>query len=287
MSIIIPRDCNIDREVGVSRKIAIAILFIIYFVIWMFIGFVFSPLYGVLIGFLISATLLLVFLFYGEKIILAIAKARYINDDDILVYRIRNMAYLTEIPEVKAYWSSVFNYNVYYCHSLKGTPSVIIGKKLYKSMTKNELNSLIYATLLQIKNGEALSRTLFNLLMMNLLAPLKLISIFLKKIQQNHFFQIFLLPTYFLKNALYDNSANLKNVDAEVVVLSGLKYEYASALFKVANTETLGSDELSNFVMAHMNIVENKNTFVLKDLIFDSLTIRERLKELKITSSQG
>lgn len=265
-----------------TRKIAIAILFIAYFCIWILLGFVLSPFYGVYFGAGFAVFLLLVFFTYGEKIILSIAKARYINDDEILVSRIRNMAYLNEIPEVKVYWSQVFDSNVYSCHSLKGTPSIIVGRRLVDGLSKNELNALIYASLQQIKSKESLYRTLFNLLMMNILAPLKLVTLLSKKIQQKQFFQIFLLPTYFLKNALYDDVGHMMKVDREVVKLSGLKYEYASALFKISETESVGGDELSNFVMSHMSAVENKNKFVLKDLIFQSISVKERLKELDV-----
>ncbi len=268
-----------------TRKVAIAILFILYFCLWMMVGFVISPLYGIWYGLAFAFFLLLLFIFYGEKIILYVAQARYINDDDILVFRVRNLAYLNEIPEVKVYWSNTFSFNVYSCHSFKGTPTIIIGKALYHFLTKNELNSLIYSALLQIKKREALSRTLFNLLMMNLLIPLKLMSLISKKIQQQNFFQIFLLPTYYLKNSLYDNSAKLMATDREVVRLSGLKYDFASAIFKVSNLEARSGDELATFVMAHMSTVENKNTFVLKDLIFNSATIKERLKDLDIIYS--
>lgn len=265
-----------------TRKIAIAILFIVYFCIWILLGFVISPFYGVFMGALMALMLLVLFFVYGEKIILSIAKARYINDDDVLVSRIRNMAYLNEIPEVKVYWSHVFHSNVYSCHSLGGTPSIIVGRRLVEGLNKNELNALIYASLQQIKSKESLYRTLFNLLMMNILAPLKLVTLLSKRIQQKQFFQIFLLPTYYLKNALYDDVQHMMKVDREVVKLSGLKYEYASALFKVSETESIGGDELSNFVMSHMSAVENKNKFVLKDLIFHSISVKERLKELDV-----
>lgn len=265
-----------------TRKIAIAILFIFYFCLWILVGFVISPLYGIWYGLAFALILFAIIAFYGEKIILYVAQARYINDDDVLVFRVRNLAYLNEIPEVKVYWSNTFSFNVYCCHSFKGTPSLIIGKALYHYLSKNELNGLIYSSLQQIKNKEALNRTLFNLLMMNLLIPLKLVSLISKRIQQKHFFQIFLLPTYYLKNALYDNAKKLMETDREVVRLSGLKYEYASAIFKVSNLEARGGDELSNFVMSHMSVVENKNTFVLKDLIFNSVTVKERLRDLDV-----
>lgn len=248
-------------------------------------GFVVSPLNGIWFGLTFALVLFLIFAFYGEKIILYVAQARYINDDDVLVFRVRNLAYLNEIPEVKVYWSNTFSFNVYCCQSFKGTPSIIIGKALYHFLSKNELNALIYSSLQQIKNREAINRTLFNLLMMNLLIPLKFISLFSKKIQQQHFFQIFLLPTYYLKNSLYDNVDRLMETDREVVRLSGLKYEFASAIFKVANLEARSGDELSSFVMAHMSSVENKNTYVLKDLILKSVTIKERLKDLDVIYS--
>ena len=85
-----------------------------------------------------------------------------------------------------------------------------------------------------------------------------------------------------MKNALYDDVGHMMKVDREVVKLSGLKYEYASALFKISETESVGGDELSNFVMSHMSAVENKNKYVLKDLIFQSISVKERLKELDV-----
>ncbi len=264
------------------RSLSVAILFILYFLEWIFIGLFFGPFSGLWFGIGIALFLLLVFFKYGEKIILSVAKARYINDDDILVFRIRNLAYLNSIPEVKVYWSDVYSNNIYCTQSYRGTPSIILGRNLYSTLSKNELNALIYSSLQMIVNREVVNRTVFNLLMMNLLAPIKLISILFKKISYKPLFQVLLLPTYYLKNALYDDVNNLLGTDKKVVQLSGLKYEYASALFKVSNMEFKGRDELSNFVMTYMGIVENKNTEVLKDLISTSITMKERLRELDV-----
>jgi hypothetical protein len=83
---------------------------------------------------------------WGEKLVLVFARARYVSDDEILINQVKNFCVHLNIFEVKVYWSSSFVNNVYYTDSYFGKPALIIGKHIYQQFTRNELNSLIYAS---------------------------------------------------------------------------------------------------------------------------------------------
>lgn len=218
---------------------------------------------------------------FGEKFILIFAKARYVTDDEILINQVKNFCCHSEIPEVKVYWSSVFVNNLYYTNSYFGKPALIIGKNIYKNFTRNELNSLIYASLLKLKTNEAKHRTIASLIFLILYSPIYILRFFIGHQPTINVLNIFLYPAYFLKAKLYETHGSVLKFDQEVGKLDGLRKDYMSALFKVSHLPMCSESSIGGLVMNELNHVKNQTEDVLSFLLINHVSVEARVKALK------
>jgi hypothetical protein len=244
-------------------------------------GLLFDLHWGLQIGLFISLFIFLILSVWGEKFILIFARARYVTDDEILINQVKNFCCHCEVPDVKVYWSSLFVNNLYYVDSYFGKPTLVIGKNVYKTLSRNELNSLIYASLLKLKTNEAKHRTMASLIFFVLYLPVYFFRAFVKNIYMLNVANFFLYPPSFLKAKLYEKKAEVFGFDQQVAKLEGLKKDYISALFKV--NHLLATNELSigSGLLNDLNHVKNQTADVLNFLLIESVSVEERAKQLK------
>lgn len=218
---------------------------------------------------------------WGEKAVLILAKARYVTDDEILINQVKNFCTHVEVPEVKVYLSNVFVNNLYYTNSYFGKPALIIGKNLYKTFTRNELNSLIYASLLKLKIREAQHRTVASLIFFILYSPVYLLRSFAKSEETRKVLSVFLYPAYFLKAKLYEGETEVLAFDQKVGQLAGLKKDYVAALFKVNLLPACNEFSAGSLVMNELNHIKNQTDDVLSYLLIDNVSVDQRVKSLR------
>jgi len=237
--------------------------------------------YGFFAGLAIAALILLFISLWGEKLVLIFAKARYVTDDEILINQVKNFCLHCEIPEVKVYWSNVFVNNLYYTNSYFGKPALVIGKNVYRNFTRNELNSLIYASLLKLKTREAQHRTVTSLIFFILYSPVYLVRSFVTKDLFRKVLNVFLYPAYYLKAKLYEKESEVIEFDQKVSELVGLKKDYIAALFKVNHLPACNEFSVGSLVMNELNHVKNQTDDVLSFLLIDNVSVAERVKALQ------
>jgi hypothetical protein len=245
------------------------------------IGLLFDLHFGFFAGLGIAAITFIILSFWGEKFILIFAKARYVTDDEILINQVKNFCCHSEIPEVKVYWSNVFVNNLYYTNSYFGKPALIIGKNIYKTFTRNELNSLIYASLLKFKTDEAKHRTIASLLFLILYSPVYLLRAWINHKLTINILNIFLYPAFFLKSKLYEKHAAVLSFDQKVAKLDGLRKDYISALFKVSKLPVCSERSIGGLVMNELNHAKNQTGDVLSFLLIDRVSVESRVKALQ------
>jgi hypothetical protein len=218
-----------------------------------------------------------IFIFkYGEKIILLLSKARYVTDDEKLINQIRNFCTHLEVLEVKVYWSHIFYNNIYYVNSYWGTPSIIIGKEVYNSLTKTELNSLIYATILRIKSDESKHRSTINILTLILFWWVFYFNNFLKN---HNFLQHLLYPAFFMRKIIYSKSEDSNYFDKEIYKYDNLKREYVSALFKVSKFHLCNPFSVGSFVLSGLSHSTNYSEEMFMNILFhNEASIEERIR---------
>lgn len=245
------------------------------------IGLLFNLHWGFFIGLAVALFIFIFLSIWGEKLILIFGKARYVTDNEILINQVKNFCCHCEIPEVKVYWSNVFVNNVYYANSYYGKPALIIGKNIYNTFTRNELNSLIYASLLKLKTNEVKHRTMASLIFFILYSPVYLLRSLIKNESIVRVLNVFLYPAYFLKSKLYEIEEAVLSFDQEVGKLEGLKRAYISALFKVSHLPACNETSIGGLVMNELNHVKNQTGDVLGDLLIEHVSVEARVKALK------
>ena len=231
-------------------------------------------------GILLAVILIALFSKWGEKLILVFAKARYVTDDESLINQVKNFCCHLSINEVKVYWSNAFVNNVYYTDSYFGKPALIIGKNIYSQFTRNELNSLIYASLLKIKSKEAKNRTLVSLIFLVLYSPVYLARAFFNSSRTRRNFEIFFYPAFSIKTLMYENEKAVIAFDQEVGKMQGLRKDYIAALFKVSHLPSFNEKTIGALALAELSHTKNSTEEVLGNLLFKTVDIKARMKAL-------
>jgi hypothetical protein len=230
----------------------------------------------------LGVALFLIALFgkWGEKLVLVFAKARYVTDDELLINQVKNFCCHLTIKEVKIYWSNTFINNVYYTDSYFGKPALIIGKNIYSQFTRNELNSLIYASLLRVKSGEARNRTLISLLFLVLYSPVYIMRSFFNSYRVRRSFEIFFYPAFSLKSMMYENEKDVLIFDAEVGKMLGLRKDYVAALFKISHLSSFYENSVGALVMTELSHAKNSSQDVINNILFKKVDIKKRMNPL-------
>lgn len=244
-------------------------------------GLLFHLHWGFIFGVVVAISIIIFISIWGEKIILIFTKARYVTDDEILINQVKNFCCHLEIPEVKVYWTSVFVNNLYYTNSYFGKPTMIIGRNIYKQFSRNEINSLIYASLLKLKSNEAKQRTIAGLIFFILYSPVYLLRGQTTNKSMLFVLSIFLYPAYYLNSKLYETEADVLGFDQLVGRHSGLKKDYISALFKISHLNACSEKSIGGLLVSELNHVKNKTEDVLNHLLIENISIEVRVKALK------
>lgn len=236
--------------------------------------------YGLSIGIFLGFLILAFFAKWGEKLVLVFSKARYVTDDETLVNQVKNFSVHLNIPEVKIYWSNTFVNNVYYTDSYMGKPALVIGKHIYQQFTRNELNGLIYASLLKIKSGEAKTRTMVSLIFFILYSPVYLMRSFFTSESNRKNLELFFYPAFSVKTLMYESEKNVIGFDLEVGKMTGLKRDYIAALFKITQLPSFYEKSAGALVMAELTHAKNESDDVLGSLLFKNVDVKSRMKAL-------
>lgn len=268
-------------EDSIDRYKYLLFIIILFLLTFALVGILFNLLNGFWIGLSIALFILLFFVKWGEKIVLVFAKARYITDDERLINQVKNFCCHLSMPEVKVYWSNVHVNNLYFTDSHLGDPALIIGKNIYKNYSRNELNSLIYASLLRIKSGEAKNRTMTTLIFFILYSPVYFIQRILPARLKNGV-RFFYYPAFVLKSRMYENEKELAAFDNLVGKMSGLKKDYVSALFKTSRLDAINELSIGSLILGDLSHTKNLTFDPLSDLMISNIDVKERIKMMGI-----
>lgn len=212
--------------------------------------------------------------------VLVFSKARYVTDDESLINQVKNFCCHLGINEVKIYWSNAFVNNVYYTDSYFGKPALIIGKNIYSQFTRNELNSLLYASLLKIKSKEARNRTLVSLIFLVLYSPVYFVRSFFNSSRTRKNFEIFFYPAFSIKTLMYENEKAVLAFDQEVGKMLGLRKDYIASLFKVSRLPSFNEKTIGALALAELSHSKNATEDVISSLLFKTVDIKARMKAL-------
>lgn len=243
-------------------------------------GLFFSLKYGIWAGMALATIILIILMNWGDKVVLVLLKARYIGDDENLVNHVKNLCCHLKVGNVKIYWSNVFVNNIYYTDSRFGAPSIIIGKNLYKELSRNELVSLLNASLMKIKNKEAQTKTLSSILFALLYSPVLTVVYLCRKTRMKSVTQVFLYPVLYLKSFCYEKEDAILAFDSKVTEFDGLKKEYLSAIFKISAKSEIFESTITSLIVNELTHIKNKNTDIISSTILNRVDTMVRIKNL-------
>lgn len=246
------------------------------------IGLIFNLNYGLFVGLALGALLFFFFSKWGDKVVLVFSRARYVTDDEDLINQIRNFCAHLGIKHVAVYWSNTFTNNVYFTDSYFGTPALIIGRGVYNEFSKNELKSLIYASLLKIRDKEARNRTMVALLFLVTFAPLYFIRALIKNKALKSALSVFFYPTLAIKNRMYEKESEVIKFDQKVGNMEGLKKDYTSALFKLSFLDAQNDKLVGYLVISDLVHVKNRTDDALENILLIPVDIKKRIKALSV-----
>jgi len=171
---------------------------------------------------------------------------------------------------------------VYFTDSYFGTPAIIIGKSVYNDFSKNELKSLIYASLLKIKSKEAISRTMIALIFLMIFSPLYFAKSTIKNSVLKKALGLFFYPTLALKNLMYEKESEVIKFDHKVGNMEGLKKDYTSALFKLSFMDSQYDKLIGYLVISDLVHVKNKTSDAIENVLLEPVDIKKRIKALSV-----
>lgn len=265
----------------ISKNSYLYINLFIFFILTIIFGLFISINYGVIIGLGIFLFTLLILMKFGDKIVLILLKARYITDDDEFVNHVKNLSFHLKISKVKVYTTSHFSNNIYYTDASYGSPSIIIGKSVKEKLTKNELVSLINASLIRIKQKDAKNRTLGSLIVVISYLPFFYLYSLARGTVFETLFGAVLYPSYVIKGIFYDKPELIFDFDLKVSSLKGLSREYMSALYKVSKLPMINEQDMSAFVVNELTHINNKYEEVIFSTVLENVSVYERVENLK------
>jgi hypothetical protein len=243
------------------------------------LGFFLDLHSGLIIGIIVAWVFFILFSFFGEKFVLYFSSARYVSDDEKLINQVKNFSCHLGLSGVRVFSSARFSNNVYYTNSYFGKPTLIIGKNVLLNLSKHELHSLIFASLLRLKSPDSKSRTMVSLMLLILFSPVFWVRKFLVK-NPKSFMDVFLYPGYFLKGFMYSSPALAIKLDREVASLEGLRKDYISAIFKLSRLEASPIHTVGDFILCELTHIPNKERDVLFDLVMGDQNTTERIEAL-------
>ncbi len=239
--------------------------------IFLFLFFLFIPLVFLLVGLIFEASnlvLLGVFLnvlliLFADKIILVFLPINKSNIPEWADSFIRNICFKFGI---KRYGVLVTNgKNIYAMDTFFGMPRVIIGEAFFEFFSRDECESLIFASFLRIQNKESRFRTYSSVLINIFFLP------FLKIPSQNLKIS-FLSFRHLIRCYFFKNKMELQSFDKR---LGPYRVSFASALFKLKM-----QDDIDGFWVEDCAISESKTEEAIQNFFDQGYDFNDRYKDL-------
>lgn len=247
------------------------------------LGFILLPGAGEFWGILIALLLSLFVFTLGDKIILGVSNAKTTIRDEFVISMVNNYSCRLGVGNIGIYSSIKFPNNIYFVETVFSRPSLMIGDNVTKYLTKEEVRALIFSSLLRIKKGDALYRTVTSLFLVPFLAPV-FFSYMLKKIRikiSTSYIGFLTLPMKMINNKLLKNPREIMNFDKEVTSQLNESSNLASAIFKISAVNLAHEGVFSASIVESLSIADNKSIGIISNIEDLNLFNQERYQALK------
>lgn len=241
------------------RTIFLFLIFLFLPLVFLSMGFIFDAPILVLLGVLFNILLIL----FADKIILAFLPINKSNIPEWAESFIRNTCFKLGIKKYGVLVTK--GKNIYAIDTFIGMPRVIIGEDFFQFFSKDECESLLFASFLRIQNKDSRFRTYSSVLINIFFLP------FLKIPSQNIKI-IFLSFRHLIRGYFFKNKMELQSFDKR---LGSYRISFASALFKLKM-----QDDIGGFWVEDCAISENKTEEAIQNFFDQGYDFNDRYKDL-------
>ena len=207
---------------------------------------------------------LLIIYFWGDRIILAIVKAQklprtQIDDHESYKSEIENIACLMGLTQIKIYRAKTLPSNIYLLKGIHNSSCIIIGGDPFEHLSEQEIQVLIYFSILKIKrlNLRFIQGCNFFFFIVNL--PAMLLKNFKPLNIINLMIVFFLLPLQAFKQFTFKENNQHSKVFIKRLEMDTTENFVQAVLFKLKHLSSEYSRDIHQLLLADLTIVEKRN----------------------------
>jgi hypothetical protein len=261
-----------------KKLLILLILFSVTLAFFSAIGLLLIPGTGELYGFGFSIFVLIIIMFCADKFILGIVHAKKTHVPHRFKEVAANYACRFGVNKINVYSSQLYVNNIYFTNSTFGTPSLIIGRNLFSSISDEELEVLIVAALWRIKAGDAGFRTIASLILSLYSLPLLLIKNKSGKLAS--VINYFIFPLNLIKFIIFKTKSSEILSDHKIFKLGSSKEAFSSAIYKVSLMENKQIGAFSSSIVQYLAIADNKSNEMMNTLSFLGMRVEAKYSNL-------
>ena len=220
--------------------------------------------HGPLIALLSFIALVLSILLQADKLLLNWLRAIPLNPGSPLHPLCQNLSFRIGTGQVRLFQTSVFPFNFYFLDSIFGAPSLIIGNTILERFSATEIKTLVFFSLMQVRDQKAWYRTLITagLIIFNwplFLSRLLPNSSFLKS-ETFHFLSNLCFPFLALKYHLLPAQWSQDLIEGHRKEASGFidhQKQMDAVLSTIENLEAIHPSNAMKFILEGVAITPN------------------------------
>ncbi|MBL6988208.1 MAG: hypothetical protein ISR65_00430 [Bacteriovoracaceae bacterium] len=231
------------------------------------VGYLLNRQEGLIVALCVVMFLLVFAYLFADKIMLIILEAKFIAKP-LLGDSIKNFRCRYKVRSVCLYRSYKYPSNIYLVQSLIGKPSIVIGHNVLENLAKQEIEALLFSSLLQINWGHVKYKTLVT----TVLSPFYLPPYFKRAIPNLTLNLLYSLITYVFYPFEMLRILLLKRFDLrskkqrEMSVKIIPEHALTAAIFKISQYQHVSGNRVLAKVVDGLSLVNNSKNDVLSSL---------------------
>ena len=265
---------SLTLGVYIKKKIVLLALIFVFLVLCYFAGLLLASRIGAFILLTVGIIISLLLLLWGNRFLLSAMKVSPFDHAHKLNDVIKNLRCRLELNNVDIFSSRAFPNNIYFLESYAGNSSVVLGDNLLTNLNPQEIEALLFATMLKIKNSDTRCETLISTLLAIFDLPIAIKFLRKWKYLYEIIFMYF-LPIDLLRVYLFRNKQDVLHFDQQVISLTNMPIEYASAIYRTGQRTTPSNSTLGRIV-ENLSVVLPDNDTLLLNVVNLGLSTRER-----------
>lgn len=270
------------KHIPLFQFFLLGILMSILFAVWVGILFLILPPVAVELGVFISVLLIFPVFLLGDRFLLSAVRARKLQSEGPIVDRIRNYSCILEMNEPALYYSERLPTNIYFIEDgLRGKSSIIINKKLMNKLPEQELDPLLFSTLMKLNLGMGRLRFYHCFLFCLYYIPVHLLRRFKISRWLGNILAFIFLPFHQFSMGTLQNLKRRIKLDKNTSEILGRESELSGIIFKISTNEQGKKSDILSKIFSFFAVVDFYNSDQTQEVLFPFEKILFQFEQLK------